>query len=229
MPTGADIITFPVIIVNPPFREALQGTVARRPVSLSSRRPSSPPRRPHGRGRPPGGPPVSPSCFHFRVLESWRLWVPRHSETPELPAAEAMSSGVLNAESRRNAEVPWDASPNAAGRADHASQHAVSSRPENQPCQHSVQVASAFRATSAFHPLRHAPTFPRSLPTTGYFSGTGGGSSSGSGGRSSSSFSAGRTGMAFEGFFSARPQPVTTAADKVARRRVNSMFFMMGD
>ena len=34
-------------------------------------------------------------------------------------------AGGLNAESRRNAEVPWDASPNAAGRADHASQHAV--------------------------------------------------------------------------------------------------------
>ena len=41
----------------PPFREALQGTVARRPGSLSSRRPSSRPRLLYGRGRPPGGPP----------------------------------------------------------------------------------------------------------------------------------------------------------------------------
>ena len=63
-------------------------------------------------------------------------------------------AGVLNAESRRNAEVPRDASQNAAGRADHASQHDLPSRPDNQPLQRSRVVASTFRATSAFHPLR---------------------------------------------------------------------------
>ena len=59
-----------------------------------------------------------------------------------------------NAESRRNAEVPRDASRHAAGRADFASQRALYSRPDTQLSMRSRVVASAFRATSAFHPLR---------------------------------------------------------------------------
>ena len=56
-----------------------------------------------------------------------------------------------NAESRQNAEEPWDASRHAAGRADPVSQHALSSRPDIQLSMRSRVVASAFRAISAFH------------------------------------------------------------------------------
>ncbi len=79
------------------------------------------------------------------VWESWRL----HSKTPELPAAEATFVGVLNAESRRNAEVPWDASRHAAGRADPVSQRALSYRPNTQRSMQSQVVASAWRAVRA--------------------------------------------------------------------------------
>jgi hypothetical protein len=76
-----------------------------------------------------------------------------------------------NAESRRNAEMPLDASRHAAGRADHASQHDLPSRPDTQPHQRSRVVASAFRAISAFHLPRIAAgarTAPSAALQTGF-------------------------------------------------------------
>ena len=65
----------------------------------------------------------------LRVLRELRVrFLLRLPAAPKPPRA-----GVLNAEFRRNAEVPCDASRHAAERADHVNLWASFSRPENQP------------------------------------------------------------------------------------------------
>ena len=94
--------------------------------------------------------------------------VQRGAERLPLCSAEPLGSffsgaipraGVLNAESRRNAEVPCPASRHAAGRADLVSERALSSRPENQPpskpsgC---LRVPGDLRVPSSTHVRRSA-------------------------------------------------------------------------
>ena len=55
------------------------------------------------------------------VTCAFAFWPPLRSSPRSPSVGRALPrAGVLNAESRRNAEVPWDASRHAAGRADHA-------------------------------------------------------------------------------------------------------------